>query len=97
MQETYLSNTSSVGQIVCEMLASFDLESSEHNWANVSGKAKFWQVGLSDVVLSEYPDKSHYFPNLIFMTSSFIKKFIQVVTSLGCPCPIPSAFELPWM
>ena len=31
------------------MLASFDLESSEHNWANVSGKAKFWQVGFLDV------------------------------------------------
>ena len=28
--------------------------------------ASFWQVGLLDVVLLEYPDKSHDFTNLIF-------------------------------
>ena len=50
------------------------MESSEHNWANISEtnylprNASFWQVGLLDVVLSEYPDKSHNFANLIFMT-----------------------------
>ena len=33
--------------------------------------ANFWQVGLLDVVLSEYPDKSHNFRNFIFMTSHF--------------------------
>ena len=29
-------------------------------------KASFWKVGLLDVVLSEYPDKSQNFPNLTF-------------------------------
>ena len=29
-----------------------------------------WQVGLSDVVLSKYPNKSHNFKNLIFIMSS---------------------------
>ena len=28
--------------------------------------ANFWQVGVLDVVLSEYLDKSHNFTNLIF-------------------------------
>ena len=32
--------------------------------------SSFWQVGLLDIVLSEYPDKSLYFTNLIFMMSS---------------------------
>ena len=32
----------------------------------------FWQVGLLDIVLSEYPDKSHNFTNFIFMTSSLL-------------------------
>ena len=31
--------------------------------------AHFWQVGLLDIVFSEYPDKSHNFRNFIFMTS----------------------------
>ena len=30
----------------------------------------FWKVGLSDVVLSKYPNKSHNFENLTLMTSS---------------------------
>ena len=40
-------------------------ESSEHNWANIWLKdnlprnANFWQVGLLNVVLSYYPEKSH--------------------------------------
>ena len=33
--------------------------------------AHFWQVGLLDIFLSEYPDKSHNFRNFIFMTSHF--------------------------
>ena len=33
--------------------------------------AHFWQVGLLDIVLSEYPDKSHNFQNFIFVTSYF--------------------------
>ena len=32
--------------------------------------AHFWQVGLLDIVLSEYPNKFHNFRNFIFMTSS---------------------------
>ena len=32
--------------------------------------ANFWQVGVLDVVLSEYLNKSHNFTNSIFMTSS---------------------------
>ena len=37
---------------------------------NLPRNAHFWQVGLLDIVLSEYPDKSHNFRNFIFMTSS---------------------------
>ena len=46
------------------------MESLEVNWANIRNNlprnASFWQVGLLDVVLSEYPDKSHNFANLIY-------------------------------
>ena len=47
------------------------MESSEHNWANISEtifprNASFGQVGLLNVVLPEYPDKSHNFTNLFF-------------------------------
>ena len=44
----------------------------DHNWANISKiislpwNANFWQVSLLDVVLSQYPEKSHNFTNLIF-------------------------------
>ena len=44
----------------------------DDNWANISKimslpwNANFWQVGLLDVVLSQYPEKSHNFTNLIF-------------------------------
>ena len=44
---------------------------SEHNWANISEticrlhNAGFWYVGLMDVVLSEYLEKSDNFTNLI--------------------------------
>ena len=52
------------------------MESSEHNWANISETIcsemlVFHEVGLLDLVLSEYPDKSHTFTNLFFMTSHF--------------------------
>ena len=45
---------------------------SKHNWATLSEticplNAHYWQVGLVNIVLSEYPDKSH---NL--MTSHFV-------------------------
>ena len=42
--------------------------------------AHFWQVGLLDIVLSEYPDKSHNFRKFIFMTSS-LKYSIVVLVS----------------
>ena len=42
------------------------------HWSLLPRNASFWQVGLLYIVLSEYPDKSHYqfFTNLIFMMSS---------------------------
>ena len=47
------------------------MESSEHKWSNIlwticPEKARFLQVGLLDFGLSEYPNKSHNFTNLIF-------------------------------
>ena len=53
------------------------MEFSKHNWAtynlrdNLPRNAHFWQVGLLDIVLSEYPDKSNDVRNFIFMTSHF--------------------------
>ena len=51
------------------------MEFSEYNWATISETISremliFWQVGLLDIVLSKYPNKSHNFRNFIFMTSS---------------------------
>ena len=48
------------------------MESSERNWANISETIcpemlVFHEVSLLDVVLSEYPDKSHNFTNLYFL------------------------------
>ena len=37
---------------------------------NLPRNAHFWQVGLLDIILSEYIDKFHNFRNFIFMTSS---------------------------
>ena len=57
------------------------MEFSKHSWTTISEticpeNADFWQVGLQDIVLSEYPDKSHkYFRNFIFMTSHFSTLF----------------------
>ena len=42
---------------------------------NLPRNAHFWQVGLLDIVLSEYSDKSHNFRNFIFMTSHFSTLF----------------------
>ena len=47
------------------------MEPSEHKWANISETIcsemlVFHEVGLLDLVLSEYPDKSHNFTNLFF-------------------------------
>ena len=51
------------------------MEFSKHNWAtnrdNLPRNTHFWQEGLLDIVLSEYPDKYHNFRNFIFMTSHF--------------------------
>ena len=44
----------------------------DHNWANIAKiislpwNANFCEVSLLDVVLSQYPDKSHNITNLIF-------------------------------
>ena len=63
------------------------MEFSKHNWAMISEticpqSAHFWQVGLLDIVLSEYLDKSHNFRNFIFMMSPFSTpfKFLQKIT-----------------
>ena len=57
-----------------------NLEGFEWSFLSITGKhlrdnlprnARFWQVGLLDIPLSEYPDKSHNFRNLIVMTSHF--------------------------
>ena len=58
------------------------MESSEHNWANISETnlpqiANFWRVGVLDVFLSEYLNKSHNFINFIFMTSSLRYSILQ--------------------
>ena len=42
--------------------------------------ANFWQVGVLDIVLSEYLDKSYKFPNFIFMTSSPENSISMVMT-----------------
>ena len=49
------------------------MESSDQNRPSICETiypASFWQVGLSELVLSKYSNKSHNFKNLIFMTSS---------------------------
>ena len=46
-------------------------------------KAHFWQVGLLEVVLSEYLDKCYNFTNLIFMISSLQD------SAVGPGCLIP--------
>ena len=44
--------------------------------------AHFWQVGLLDIVHSEYPDKSQDFRNFIFMTSHFSTLLLMLLYSL---------------
>ena len=52
------------------------MESTEQNRTKylqdnyLSHNASFGQVGVADVVLSKYRNKSHDFKNLIFMMSS---------------------------
>ena len=40
-------------------------------WFYLRRKGKALELFLADVVLSKYPNKSHNFKTLIFMTSSF--------------------------
>ena len=51
------------------------MESSDQNRTkylrdNLPHNASFGLVGIADVVLSKYQNKSHNFKNLMFMTSS---------------------------
>ena len=55
IQEAYLPKMSISGQIVSDIIAQLCSENSIQT--------------LLDIVLSEYPDKSHDFRNFIFMTS----------------------------
>ena len=60
------------------------MKSPKHNWANISREnlprnANFWQVGVLDVVLSEYLDKSYNFTNLIFCDVTTLELY------RGCP------------
>ena len=46
------------------------MESSDQNRPSICETiypASFWQVGLSELVLSKYSNKSHNFKNLIFI------------------------------
>ena len=73
VQEAYFPKMSISGQIVSEIVAQLCLENSIQTLLNffwVDPKKNLEEVGLLDIVLSEYPDKSHNFRNFIFMTSS---------------------------
>ena len=84
VQEAFLPRLSISGQVVPEIIAQLCSENSDTNPSkffrgrpqkNLEGfvrrNAYFWQVGLLDIVLSEYPDKSYNVRNFIFMTSHF--------------------------
>ena len=77
VQEAYLPKMSISGQIVSDIVAQLCLENSIQTLLNLPRNAHFRHVGLLDIVLSEYSDKSHNFGNFIFMTSHFS-------TLLGC-------------
>ena len=70
IQEVYLSKTSISGQIVSEILAQLCSNDSIQILLNLTQFIALGSESNIDVVLSEYPDKSHNFTNLIFMTSS---------------------------
>ena len=60
------------------------MESSTHNWANISKtvlpqNASFWQVGHLDAILSKYPDKSHTITNLTTQRCHFRTIFSENV------------------
>ena len=70
IQEAYLPKTSISGQIVSEILAQLCSNDSIQILLNLTQFIALGTESNIDVVLSEYPDKSHNFTNLIFMTSS---------------------------
>ena len=70
IQEVYLPKTSISGQIVSEILAQLCSNDSIQILLNLTQFIALESESNIDVVLSEYPDKSHNFTNLIFMTSS---------------------------
>ena len=71
IQEVYLPKTSISGQIVSEILAQLcSNDSIQILRLNLTQFIALGSESNIDVVLSEYPDKSHNFTNLIFMTSS---------------------------
>ena len=58
--------------------------------------AHFWQVGLLEVILSEYLDKSHNFTNLIFMISSLQDSFPLPFRFSAMPVPMPLSGSIPF-
>ena len=58
-------------------------------WFYLRRKGKALELFLSDVVLSKYPNKSHNFKKLIFMTSS-LKNSINILykESQKLPCNV---------
>ena len=58
-------------------------------WYYLRRKGRALELFLSDVVLSKYPNKSHNFKNLIFMTSS-LKNSINILykESQKLPCNV---------
>ena len=72
VEDAYLPKISISEQIVPEILAQLCSDDSIQirlnlTWINLSHSASSWQAGLLVVVISEYPDKSHNFTNLIFL------------------------------
>ena len=65
---------------------SFPSITGQHLGDNFPRNAHFWQVGLLNIVLSEYPDKSHNFRNLIFMTSSLQYSIVLHFSALNLNC-----------
>ena len=75
-----MPKTSIVGQIVSEILAQSCSDDSIQAPSEVDLGLNVWQVGLLDVVLLEYLDKSHNFTNVFVMTSSLLN---SIVVDLG--------------
>ena len=71
IQEVYLPKSSIVRQVSPVMLWWLHTNPSK-----VDLGLNVWQIGLLHVVLLEYPDKSHNFTNLIFMTSSRLNSIV---------------------